>query len=143
MKSGRWLIIVAVISLVLTVYFFVVGWGWHETEALKMGWMSAILSLICFSLYLRIYFSVKKIIMAVFREYAKDGKLDFSVELIGDESIEITRMFDGKVIVINKSEVKAIYQLKTTNLIVLSGKRIFDLPNREDINELIKPLYRK
>lgn len=57
---GRLLLVAALASLVLTAYFLIVGLGWQESEALRMGWMSVVLCLVCFLLYLRMYFVVKK-----------------------------------------------------------------------------------
>lgn len=139
---GRLLVVVALASLVLTAYFLIVGLGWQESEALKMGWMSAVLCLVCFLLYSRMYFVVKNIITTSFCKYATDGKIDFSLEQV-NSTIKFTRMCDDKVFVIDKSEIKSICQLKTVNVFIFRDKSWLDLPNREDINELIKSLNPK
>ena len=135
---GRLLIIAAIVSLLLAAYSLLVGFAGQESEALKMGWTSAILCFACLALFCGIYFSNKKIITTAFQKYAIDGKIEYSIEKTNRETIMITRLCDNKGFEIRKSEIKHIRHLKTVTLFVLTNKRWFDLPKFESINELIE-----
>ena len=136
LAKGLPLLIAAVVSLLLTTYFLFVGIMAEQREALKMGWWTALLCLVCIILYLGILVTLKKALNSSFKQYAENGKIDFTLERVEDK-LKITRLCDNKTVEIKQSEIKSIRRLKSVILIILKGKRWFDLPNSPEVNELI------
>ena len=136
LAKGLPLLIAAVVSLLLTTYFLFVGIMAEQSEALKMGWWTALLCLVCIILYLGILVTLKKALNSSFKQYAENGKIDFTLERVEDK-LKITRLCDNKTVEIKQSEIKSIRRLKSVILIILKGKRWFDLPNSPEVNELI------
>ena len=114
----------------------------EQSEALKMGWWTALLCLVCIILYLGILVTLKKALNSVFKQYAENGKIDFTLERVEDK-LKITRLCDNKTVEIKQSEIKSIRFLKSVILIILKGKRWFDLPNSPEVNELISTVQNK
>lgn len=142
LARGLPLLIAAVVSLLLTTYFLFVGIMAEQSEALKMGWWTALLCLVCIILYLGILVTLKKSLNSVFKQYAENGKIDFTLERVEDK-LKITRLCDNKTVEIKQSEIKSIRFLKSVILIILKGKRWFDLPNSPEVNELIATVQNK
>lgn len=143
LAKGLPLLIAAVVSLLLTTYFLFVGIMAEQREALKMGWWTALLCLVCIILYLGILVTLKKALNSSFKQYAQNGKIDFTLEQFEDKTLKITRLCDNKTVEIKQSEIKSIRRLKSVILIILKGKRWFDLPNSPEVNELISNAQNK
>lgn len=142
LAKGLPLLIAAVVSLLLTTYFLFVGIMAEQSEALKIGWWTALLCLVCIILYLGILVTLKKALNSVFKQYAENGKIDFTLERVEDK-LKITRLCDNKTVEIKQSEIKSIRFLKSVILIILKGKRWFDLPNSPEVKELISTVQNK
>ena len=143
LAKGLPLLIAAVVSLLLTTYFLFVGIMAEQREALKMGWWTALLCLVCIILYLGILVTLKKALNSSFKQYAENGKIDFTLEQFEDKTLKITRLCDNKTVEIKQLEIKSIRRLKSVILIILKGKRWFDLPNSQEIHELISNAQNK
>lgn len=133
--------ILAICVLPVTVYFFLTGFLNNAPDSLEMGYLTFVLMAAFFVFCLITRSKVKKAVTKNFEKFSKDGKIDFTIEKIDEDTLECTRLTDEESFQIHRADIKCIKYLKFTNVIVLKDKRTIDIPNRVNIDELISFLY--
>ena len=139
--KGRLLLIAQIIALILTICFWLISLINTESNMLKWAILSGVLCGLCVVFYLGIYYTHKRAIATTFKEYAVDGKIDFTLEKIDCDKILFTRVNDNKKFEINKTQIKSVHKSKNVILIILYGKKWLDLPRNTKTNEFIKSFY--
>ena len=135
--NGRFFAIAGICVLPASAYFIFAGTVSNSSAALKLGFQLLTLAAVLVAIYIIVYNKTKKAVQANFDEFEIDGKIDFSIEKIDDDTLEFTRLTDEESFQITKADVKCVKRLKYNNVIVLKDKRTIDLPKRADIDELI------
>ena len=129
--------ILPIFILPVSLYYFVIGTAVNSPEAVGLGGQLLTLAVVCIAIYLIVYNKTKKAVMANFDEYEMDGKIDFTIEKIDENTLTFTRLTDEESFQVSKNDIKTIKRLKHTSVIVLNSKRMIDIPKRVDIDELI------
>ena len=138
---GRIFAIAGFCVLPVSAYFFVGGMISDAPIAIKTGFQTLTLAAVLFAVYGILRSKLKKVVNRNFEAYELDGKIDFTVEKIDDDTLEFTRLTDEESFEIHKADIKCIKYLKFTNVVILKDKRTIDIPNRVNIDELISFLY--
>ena len=138
---GRFFAIAAICVLPVCAYFFLAGIASKAPAAIKMGFQTLTLAAVLAAIYGILRSKLKKAVKANFEEYEIDGKIDFTIERIDEDTLEFTRLTDEESFQITKADIKSIKYLKFTNVVLLKDKRTIDIPNRVNIDELISFLY--
>lgn len=133
--------IAGVCVLPISAYFFIAGLVSDAPGAVKLGWQLLTLAAVLLAIYLIVRSKVKKVVKANFEEYEMDGKIDFTIERIDEDTLEFTRLSDEQSFQVSKADIKCIKYMKYTNIVILKDKRTIDIPNRVNIDELISFLY--
>lgn len=136
--KGRIFMILAMCVFPLSVFFFFVGFFGKVPEAVQMGTYTATLDVVLIVMYAILYDKFTKAVTRNFDAYELDGKIDFTLALIDDETMEFTRLTDEETFQIRKEDIKKIRQGKTIILIFLKDGRTIDVPKRADIEDVIK-----
>lgn len=139
--NGRYFAIAGVCVLPVSAYFFFAGAISNAPEAIKLGFQTLTLAAVLLAIYGIVHSKVKKAVNTNFAEYEMDGKIDFTIEKIDDDTLEFTRLTDEESFQIQKTDIKCIKYMKYTNVVILKDKRTIDIPNRVNIGELISFLY--
>jgi hypothetical protein len=136
--KGRIFMIFAMCVLPLSVFLFLVGFFGNVAEAVQMGTYAATLDVVLVVMYAILYDKFTKAVTRNFDAYELDGKIDFTLEQIDDETMEFTRLTDEETFQISKKNIKKIRYGKTIILIILKDGRTIDVPKRADIEDIIK-----
>jgi len=105
--------------------------------AVQLGIYAATLDAVLIVMYGILYDKFTKAVNGNFESYEIDGKIDFTLERIAEDTLVFTRLTDEASFQIQKSDIKTVRTLKTIHVILLKDGRTIDLPKREDIDELI------
>lgn len=135
--NARIFAILPFIILPVSLYYFVVGTAANSPEAVGLGGQLLTLVAVCIAIYIIVYNKTKKAVKTNFDEYEMDGKINFTIDKIDEQTLEFTRMTDGESFQITKDDIKSIKHLKSINVIILKNKRTIDLPKQINIDELI------
>ena len=138
---GRFFAIAAICVLPFCAYFFLAGIASKAPAAIKMGFQTLTLAAVLAAIYGILRSKLKKAVITNFEEYEMDGKIDFTIERIDEDTLEFTRLTDEENFEIHKTDIKSIKYMKYTNIVILKDKRTIDIPNRVNIDELISFLY--
>lgn len=138
---GRIFAIAGFCVLPVSIYFFLAGIVAAAPIGIKTGFQTLTLAAVLFAIYGILRSKLKKAVNKNFAEYEMDGRIDFTIEQIDDDTMEFTRLTDEESFQIHKADIKCIKYLKYTNIVVLKDKRTIDIPNRVNIDELISFLY--
>ena len=133
--NGRWFAILAICVFPFSAYHLLVGVA--VSEAMKMGLQLLTLDVVLIALYIIIYNKTRKAVITNFNNYEEDGKIDFAIEKIDENTLEFTRLTDEESFQITKYDIKTVKRLKHIIVIVLENKTTIDLPKRADIEEII------
>ena len=136
MNAGRFAV-AGVCVLPISLYYLVVGIAVSASAAIKLGFQILTMVAVLLAIYLIVYTKVKKAVKTNFEEYEIDGKIDFTVERIDEDTLEFTRLTDEESFQVSRADIKKIKRLKNTIVIILKNKTTIDLPKRTDIDELI------
>ena len=135
--NARLFAILPILILPVSLYYFVAGTVVNSPDAVRLGGQLLTLAVVCVAIYIIVYSKTKKVVNANFEENEIDGKIDFTVERIDEETLEFTRLTDEESFRITRADIKSIKRLKSINVIILNNKRTIDLPKQVDIDELI------
>lgn len=135
--NARLFAILPILILPVSLYYFVAGAAVNSPEAAGLGGQLLTLAAVCVAIYIIVYNKTKKAVIRNFEENEIDGKIDFTVGKIDEQTLEFTRMTDGESFQITKDDIKSIKHLKSINVILLKNKRTIDLPKQINIDELI------
>ena len=125
------------VILPVSIYYFLVGIAANSPEAVGLGGQLLTLAVVCVAIYIIVLHKTKKAVNRNFEENEIDGKIDFTIEKIDEETLEFTRLTDQESFQITKDDIKSMKRLRNINVIVLKNKRTIDLPKQIDIDELL------
>jgi len=125
------------VILPVSIYYFLVGIAANSPEAVGLGGQLLTLAVVCVAIYIIVLHKTKKAVSRNFEENEIDGKIDFTIEKIDEETLEFTRLTDEESFQITKDDIKSMKRLRNINVIVLKNKRTIDLPKQIDIDELL------
>ncbi|MBE6958569.1 MAG: hypothetical protein E7447_05405 [Ruminococcaceae bacterium] len=135
--KGRFFIISAICILPVVLVLFLLGFIGKVSVAVQLGIYAATLDAVLIVMYGILYDKFTKAVNGNFESYEIDGKIDFTLERIAEDTLVFTRLTDEASFQIQKSDIKTVRTLKTIHVILLKDGRTIDLPKREDIDELI------
>lgn len=135
--NARLFVISGFIALPVGLYYLLIGMVGSIPNAVRIGGQMATLAAVCFAIYFIVLNKTKKAVTANFDEYEIDGKIDFTIEKIDEDTLEFTRVSSEESFQISREDVKSIKKLKHINVILLKDKRTIDLPKQADIDEMI------
>lgn len=130
--------IVGVCVLPVSFYYFLAGIASNAPAAMKLAFQILTMAAVLLAIYFIVYTKVKKAVKANFEEYEIDGKIDFTIERIDEDTLEFTRLTDEESFQVSRADVKRIKRLKSIIVIILKNRTTIDLPKRADIEEMIK-----
>ena len=134
--NGRFFVFAGVIVLPISGYYFLAGFVANSSEAIHLACSLLTLAAICFVVFGTVYSKTKKAVNLNFDKLAQENKIDFTLEKL-DDALQFTRLSDGQVMVVSRSDIRSVKRLKTINVIVLKNSKFIDLPRRADIDEMI------
>jgi hypothetical protein len=135
--NGRIFVIAAICLFPFAAYHLIAGILLSSAEALKLGIQLSTLTAVLLAIYIIIYSKTKKAVTSNFDECEVDGKIDFTIEQIDEDTMEFTRVTDMESFTIKKTDIKNIRCLKTINVIILTNKKTVDLPKQTDLTEIL------
>lgn len=135
--NGGFFAIVGACVLPVSGYYFLAGIASNAPAAVKLGVQILTLAVVSFAIYLIVYTKTKKAVNTNFAKYEMDGKIEFTIEKIDEETLEFTRLTDEESFQVCRADIKRIKRLKSINVIILKNKKTIDLPKQADIEELI------
>ena len=91
---GRFFAIAAICVLPVCAYFFLAGIASKAPAAIKMGIQTLTLAAVLLAIYCILRSKLKKAVITNFEEYEMDGKIDFTIERIDEDTLEFTRLTD-------------------------------------------------
>lgn len=136
--NGRLFAVISIIAFILGGNFFLAGIVGNTEAALKLGLQILTMATVALAIYIIIYKKIKKAVITNFEEFEMDGKIDFTIEQIDEETMEFTRLTDDQSFQIGKGDIKKIKSMKFNNIIILKNKTTVDIPKRVDISEVIR-----
>lgn len=136
--QGRVFMIAASCVLPLSAFFFLVGIVGNNSEAVQFGIYCTTLFIVLLAIYGILYSKYKKAVTANFDNHEVDGRINFALEKIDDDTLEFSRLTDEESFQVQKSDIKAIRNMKTIHVIMLKDGRTIDLPKRADIDEMLR-----
>ena len=135
---NAWLFaILPLVIMPVSIYYFLVGIAANSPEAVGIGGQLLTLAVVCAAIYIIVLKKTKKAVNRNFEANEIDGKIDFTIEKIDENTLEFTRLTDEESFQITKDDIKSIKRLKSVNVIILKNKRTIDLPKQISIDELI------
>ena len=135
---GRIFLYMAIGAFVFTVFCLIVGIMGSNYEAIQFGIYGATLVAVLIAMILILYAKFRKAVTANFDNHSLDGRIDFTLEKIDDDTLELTRLTDEESFEIHKKDIKSIRTMKTIHVIWLKDGKTIDLPKKPDIDELIR-----
>ena len=135
--NGRIFVILGAVALLISAFNLFAGFVANESAAISLGFRLLTVAVVAFAVYLILYVKTKKAVTLNFDNFAEDGKIDFTLERVGD-TLQFTRLADGEFMSVKRQDIRSIKQMKHINVILLKNKKTIDLPKRDDIDEMIR-----
>ena len=136
--NGRLFAVISIVAFILGGNFFLAGIFGKSDAALNLGLRILTIAAVALVIFITVYNKTKKAVLTNFEEFEVDGQIDFTIEQIDEETMELTRLTDEQSFQIGRGDIKKIRYMKHTNIIILNDKRTVDIPKRVDISEVIR-----
>lgn len=136
--NGRLFAMISIVAFILGGNFFLAGILGKSDAALNLGLRILTIAAVALVIFITVHNKTKKAVLTNFEEFEVDGQIDFTIEQIDEETMELTRLTDEQSFQIGRGDIKKIRYMKHTNIIILNDKRTVDIPKRVDISEVIR-----